>query len=551
VALEATSLCFAHAPARAREGALDALRQGGELGFTRGLRLTTEMLSEILAAAASGLDRRALRAADFTDAVFEGAASFDSVTFERMTTFGNATFAAAALFHGAAFGQVSFADATFTGGAAFTDATFHEATFVGARFESNVEFQGAVFAGPASFAGAKIMRGGFSAARFEGSASFRNGHLQGCDFYRSQFEQVADFEQATVEKTSFGHARFDGHVRFRGTSLREKISFADATFGGTGDFRGLSVSGALDLTDVAFLQPTDIEIRGGQAVLTRVEFAEGAQLTVVGTDLALEQAEFRQPTIVTGEQGARLLSLRRANVANLVLTGLDLSACRFVKAHNLDRLRLEGDITFAPAPKARHLHGRGSLAEEHQLRAARRHQLFRRPWFPERCRLPEWFAKRDDLLNRPLEPRYVSNVYRDLRKGREDAKDEPGAADFYYGEMEMRRLDRERPWAERTALTLYWLVSGYGLRATRALAALVATVLVFAGLLYWIGFEPRQDFTRALLFSAESTSNLFRTPETPKFALTEWGEAMQIPLRLLGPLFFGLTILSLRGRVKR
>jgi hypothetical protein len=33
----------------------------------------------------------------------------------------------------------------------------------------------------------------------------------------------------------------------------------------------------------------------------------------------------------------------------------------------------------------------------------------------------------------------IANLYRALRKGREDSKDEPGAADLYYGEMEMRR----------------------------------------------------------------------------------------------------------------
>ncbi len=30
-------------------------------------------------------------------------------------------------------------------------------------------------------------------------------------------------------------------------------------------------------------------------------------------------------------------------------------------------------------------------------------------------------------------------MYRQLRKAVEGAKNEPGAADFYYGEMEMRR----------------------------------------------------------------------------------------------------------------
>jgi DNA invertase Pin-like site-specific DNA recombinase len=35
--------------------------------------------------------------------------------------------------------------------------------------------------------------------------------------------------------------------------------------------------------------------------------------------------------------------------------------------------------------------------------------------------------------------RAESDIYRALRKAQEDKKNEPGAADFYYGEMEMRR----------------------------------------------------------------------------------------------------------------
>jgi hypothetical protein len=44
-------------------------------------------------------------------------------------------------------------------------------------------------------------------------------------------------------------------------------------------------------------------------------------------------------------------------------------------------------------------------------------------------------------------------VYRQLHKGREDAKNEPGAADFYYGECEMRRHALDTPWAEKAILT--------------------------------------------------------------------------------------------------
>jgi hypothetical protein len=49
-------------------------------------------------------------------------------------------------------------------------------------------------------------------------------------------------------------------------------------------------------------------------------------------------------------------------------------------------------------------------------------------------------------------------------------------------------------------------------------------------------------------FSAQSTTSLLRPPDE---ALTRLGQRLEILLRLLGPLFFGLTLFSLSGRVKR
>jgi hypothetical protein len=78
----------------------------------------------------------------------------------------------------------------------------------------------------------------------------------------------------------------------------------------------------------------------------------------------------------------------------------------------------------------------------------------------------------------------VAGVYRALRKAREDSKDASGASDFYYGEMEMRRKH------ERGALLLvYWLLSGYGTRAGRALLAYGAVVGLIGLLLHSFGFE--------------------------------------------------------------
>jgi hypothetical protein len=190
----------------------------------------------------------------------------------------------------------------------------------------------------------------------------------------------------------------------------------------------------------------------------------------------------------------------------------------------------------------------------------------------------------------------VAALYRALRKGREDNKDEPGAADFYYGEMEMRRHAKreevkaerrrghERHWAtaasEYAVLWLYWLASGYGLRAWRALVSFLVLLSVAAGLFAFTGgfassatasaasptatTRPASttppspptptaatadtSFGGAMVYSARTVIGLTRDPQ-PR--LTRFGDAVQILLRILGPVLLGLAVLSVRGRVKR
>jgi hypothetical protein len=153
--------------------------------------------------------------------------------------------------------------------------------------------------------------------------------------------------------------------------------------------------------------------------------------------------------------------------------------------------------------------------------------------------------------------REVANLYRSLRKGREDNKDEPGAADFYYGEMELRRKATP-PSAERAILSAYWLISGYGLRAWRALAGLLITLTLFGWLMVTVGFEQMRpapgsplaatSFVDAMLGGARTAIGL---PYPSQPSLTDWGELLQILLRLIVPVLLGLAVLSVRGRVKR
>jgi hypothetical protein len=123
-------------------------------------------------------------------------------------------------------------------------------------------------------------------------------------------------------------------------------------------------------------------------------------------------------------------------------------------APHLDQLRLEGECPLAPAPSGLRRRGlipvrwtaRRTLAEEQHRRAA------------------QWQAGWEEAPDgvEVVGPAVLAPVYRRLRKSLEDGKNEPDAADFYYGEMEMRRHDRKRPRAERALLGLYWAVSGTG-----------------------------------------------------------------------------------------
>ena len=131
-------------------------------------------------------------------------------------------------------------------------------------------------------------------------------------------------------------------------------------------------------------------------------------------------------------------------MAGLRLADVDLRACRFAGAHNLDRLRIEGAPLFARTAgwwRAR----RKTLAEEQHWRAARPGRWRPAGWYPPACQPPASAQAEEAAGARGLvEPARLAALYRELRKGREDAKDEPGAADFYYGECEMRRRDPGR-----------------------------------------------------------------------------------------------------------
>ena len=544
--------------------------------------------------------------AEFAVVTFSGRVSFYGATFSRDASFNGATFGSDVQFNGARFeGDASFIEAAFSGDGWFDDATFSkDASFYEARFSQHASFTVATFSADTSFHKARFNRtASFHKTTFSGDATFDEATFGHVAFFAATFSEDASFGETTFSndasfgrttfsgEASFRKARFDGHAGFGQATFRRDARFDGTTFERSGLLGSMHVFERLWLDGAVFAERVIVEASARRASFARADFRGGSAIRLRWADVWLADTEFAGPSVLEGLQpqfepgGSRgflgwekpeadgtwttslptapedfapcLLSLRDARVAQLALAGVDLRWCQFASAHGLDVLNYERAHFSEPPPGWRWIRWRPvrwtrrrTIAEEHLWRATRE-QKYGPGWI-----LRQALDRRGPAARRaswppetPAAPggQEIADIYRELRKGREDKKDEPGAADFYYGEMEMRRHSAHL--AERTILWLYWMVSGYGLRASRALLALAVTIVLGALLLQQFGFDAgKQPDDGTLLFAIESSISLFRAPEGP---LTPEGHTIQIVLRLAGPLFFGLALLALRGRVKR
>ncbi|MER5465525.1 pentapeptide repeat-containing protein [Streptomyces sp. NPDC002668] len=525
----------------------------------------------------------------FDKAQFSGTARFDGAQFSGAAGFAGAQFSGAARFDGAQFsGFAQFDGARFSGDARFAGAQFSgDALFYKAQFSGPADFAGARFSGDAGFAGAQFSGfAQFDGARFSGDAQFAGAQFSGeAQFAGVQFSGDAGFGLARFSDTAvFGGAQFSGNAQFDGAQF-EKESLLGP----------LVCQGALVLTAARFGSPVTIEAAATRLVCERTRWDSTAALRLRYAAVDLSDAVVEYPLSVTAQAaafyqsgramaegelansdpGLRIASLRGADAAHLLLHNVDLSTCMLSGTVHLDQLRLEGDCPFAPAPSGLHRRGlrlvrwtaRRTLAEEQHWRQYQ-------GW-------TGWMTAPDGV--EVVEPAGLAPVYRQLRKSFEDSKNEPDAADFYWGEMEMRRHDHKRPRAERTLLALYWAMSGYGLRASRALGwllgAMASTVLI---MMLWglplddpkpatTGRLTGQDISlitdnpdpvnptgplRSRLTSERWEKSLRVVVNSVVFRssgqdLTTAGTYTEMASRLAEPVLLGLAALAIRGRVKR
>lgn len=436
--------CLAHLDEADRTAYLAALAPGADIDHC-GTPFTPELLDLLLAALhepTAGTPH--IGAAGFYGASFSGDARFERTSFSGF----------------ARFGRVSFSDATFDG-ASFSSV----ADFGGASFSGNAEFSHASFSTLATFG-----RASFSGDVWFLGASFSNV----ARFGRASFSGDAGFHGASFSDAEFGGACFSKDAAFDGASFSGNVWFDGASFSSDAGFRGVQFEMALHLGPLmcgkrvvldgaVFQQPVTVEIAARQVSCARTRWASTATLHLRYAELNLRDAVFEYPVVVaarpdpflrvgTGdplpetqlsgqEPGVRLAVVAGVDAAHLALQDIDLSICRFAGAVHLDQLKVDGWCTFAAAPTGwggrfpLRWSRRNTLTEEHHWRARTARDL---------TRARGWTAPPEGALK--LRPAAVAALYRQLRKSLEDGKNEPDAADFYYGECEMRRHDTTRPW---------------------------------------------------------------------------------------------------------
>ncbi|MGA5183037.1 pentapeptide repeat-containing protein [Streptomyces pseudogriseolus] len=552
------------------------------------------------------------RDAWFESATFQGAARFESATFQGDAWFVSATFQGDAWFESATFqGATGFESATFEGNAEFVSATFQDAvwfesvTFQGyigfgsATFQDAARFGAATFQGDAWFESATFERDAwFESATFQDAARFRSATFEGAARFRSAtFQGAAWFESATFQGAArFESATFEGATGFRSATFEGDAWFRSATFVEADEFGPLVCAGRLVLSGARFGGPVTLSGAMRRLECRRTRWSSTAEIRLRYATVDFAHAVFEYPLTIAAEPdpfmltdgqplaedslpsaydpGVRVASLRGVDAAHLVLADLDLWECLFTGTVHLDQLRLEGACTFNTAPTGMHWRRwppvrfteRRVLAEEHHWRASRPGAV--QGWVPS--------------TGRAAGPLQLAPVYRALRKAFEDGKHEPGAADFYYGEMEMRRHADDIPHSERGLLTAYWALSGYGLRASRALAWLGTAMLLTIVLLMAFGLaqdDPKQTATGTVpagggRVTFEIDKDDPQNPSGNRFTgerfekalnvtlnsvvfrssgqdLTTAGTYIEMTSRLTEPVLLGLAVLAIRNRVKR
>lgn len=338
---------------------------------------------------------------------------------------------------------------------------------------------------------------------------------------------TADFADVTFDdEADFSDAIFYGMANFRRATFTKDVAFYATIFRGEGRFRRTTFGGSVDFEAPPEGYSFNARANFSMAVFeTRARFI-GRRLfdARVGEDAAAKAKQAQERPVTFRDaliKHPESFSLDRVRLRPSWFIDTNVKDLRFT---NVQWSGLSGGLE-------------GSIGDE--LAAVRERR------------------KKDPEAGGPHE--VLAKACRELSANAEENRDYPTANEFYYWSMEALRKKKDRRNFGLIA-TLYWALSGYGVRPIRALCVLLALGGVFAVLYTLTGppeFRPSSpanlwqdlgNFGQALVYSFGTLARLGPEPHPNEPGLFQ---LLVIAAGLLGPLQIGLLLLSVRRRVMR
>jgi uncharacterized protein YjbI with pentapeptide repeats len=453
--------------------------------------------------------------------------------------------------------RLQIEDMVFDNGVDFGGATFDDGcSFSRCEFNGGLNIGYTYFRlGPAGFMNCKIAHLSAQYCHTGQSISFERCQITGPvdakgvqkDFRitDSQIERACDLSGSDVDHLSLSGSRFSGELTM--ANLRTRFLHAPGIDLLSASNLGPVVdSGAIDLSAARFKSRVHLNVDATTLNLSNASFDGGGRIDCKRAKINLASLMTGESLSVVGSDSASVDSIQNADCGRLALSSLDLSNCQFYGCHNLETMVVDSTVSLRNCPKP--------------LRATRECIVDEFYWRERNARLrkADWSTKAESTSTRalassspkPISPQassQIADLYRSLRKSVEGRSNGPGAADFYYGEMEMRRLDRSSRRGDRAIVWAYWLVSGYGLRVLRSLFWLLFIFGAGSVLFREFGLLHNHSWPTGLIAAAQSLVPGL----TVSGKLTSIGQTLIVILRITGPILLGFTALALRNRVRR
>lgn len=378
--------------------------------------------------------------AEFRAATFNGYTNFVSIWFHKEVVFSEANFKQQAVFAHTKFDQkagfhfscfqqqADFGSCVFKAVALFNSTEFKkDAHFYKAIFLQNVEFNNAKFAEEACF----------YSARFDEQANFGSAKFRGvADFNSAEFKSTAELGLAEFAgQTRFFTTKFIGEADFKSATFKEMTNFMSASFGNLADFGSANFHSPVYFDNASFAGDAGFSHATFKDV-ARFSSNEKTNVFADGASLNLEFARIDKPERIAFH-GLKLHPHWFVNVDSRKFEFLDVT---WLNEINWSR-------TFSPKAELKSLAGK--VSAPHRL---------------------------------------LSVTYRQLAVNAEENHRYGEALKLRYASMESHRLETSGGFIPWKLNWWYWLASGYGESAVRA-------VLVFAVLVSLFTFSyTKTDF---------------------------------------------------------